>query len=87
VVYRRSQLAHIEEPVERRLVADAGQLAVADTFDMAGPAQPAHRSGVRIVLGQLGDAFLTRDGPTEHVTPGGIGQRPEHPIQVDGRLP
>jgi hypothetical protein len=38
------------------------------------------------VLGQLGDAFLTRDGPTDDVTPGGIGEGPEHAIEVEGRL-
>jgi hypothetical protein len=38
------------------------------------------------VLGQLGDALLTRDRPTDNVAPGAVGQRPEHAIKVEGRL-
>jgi hypothetical protein len=38
------------------------------------------------VLGQLGDTFLTRDGSTDDVAPGDIGQGAEHAIEVQGRL-
>jgi hypothetical protein len=36
--------------------------------------------------GQLGDTLRTRDGPTDDVAPGGVGQRAEHPIEVEHRL-
>jgi hypothetical protein len=38
------------------------------------------------VLGQLGDAFLTGDGPADDVAAGLVGQRLEHAIEVEGRL-
>jgi hypothetical protein len=44
------------------------------------------REAHRVVLGQLGDALLTHDSPAHDVAPGAVGQRPEHAIEVEGRL-
>ena len=59
--------------------------------DQAGPLEDGdvllhRREAHRVVAGQLGDALLAVDRPAHDVPPGGITQRAEDAVVVEGDL-
>ena len=71
----------------------ADDLAAADAFlgDQAGPLEHCdvlldRREAHGVVPGQLGDALAAAERPQDDVAPGGIGQRGEDVVGVEGRL-
>jgi hypothetical protein len=61
-----------------RVAAPADQPGAFEDLQVLGDRRHAHRER----LGQLGDGGLAAGQPREDRTPGGVGQRPEHDVQL-----